>query len=302
LEKIIISGQVNVETTLKVNGFPIHYNAVNFPFFGINATVSGVGVNIASGLKALGRESVFAAIVGRDMQADSILADLQKREINTDYVLPLLKNTPQSIIIYDQDGKRQIYNDLKDIQDTDYPLQSFEEAANEAEVAILCNINHSRPFLKTSNDLGLLVCTDVHTIADPEDEYNADFMKYANVLFCSNEEIQGHEKEMAKEMHKLYSNELIVIGMGKEGALLFQGRTNRTTIVPAVKTRNIISTIGAGDALFTGFIDGYLRYKNAEEALKRAMLFASYKIGAAGAAEGFPSKELLQELVAETYV
>lgn len=62
---------------------------------------------------------------------------------------------------------------------------------------------------------------------------------------------------------------------------------------PAVFTRRVVNTIGAGDALFSAFLDRYSRTKNPYRALQAAMVFASYKIGEKGAAQGFlTGKEL----------
>ena len=47
MSRILVSGLINIETTLKVDGFPIPYFPVRFPFHGVNSTVSGVGYNIA---------------------------------------------------------------------------------------------------------------------------------------------------------------------------------------------------------------------------------------------------------------
>ena len=69
--------------------------------------------------------------------------------------------------------------------------------------------------------------------------------------------------------------------------------------MPAVKTREIVSTIGAGDALFSGFVDGHTRGMDPLTSLKRATVFASYKIGAAGAAEGFLDGDELKKILDE---
>ena len=53
--RVLVSGLINLETTLRVNGFPIDYNPVNYPFLGVQSRVSGVGYNLA---KALDRKSV----------------------------------------------------------------------------------------------------------------------------------------------------------------------------------------------------------------------------------------------------
>jgi len=51
---ILVSGLINLETTLRVEGFPVPYAPVRFPFFGVNGTVSGVGYNVAKALTTLG--------------------------------------------------------------------------------------------------------------------------------------------------------------------------------------------------------------------------------------------------------
>ena len=51
MAKILVSGLVNVESTLKVRKFPIDYYPIDYPFFGIKSTVSGVAYNISKALK-----------------------------------------------------------------------------------------------------------------------------------------------------------------------------------------------------------------------------------------------------------
>jgi ribokinase len=60
--------------------------------------------------------------------------------------------------------------------------------------------------------------------------------------------------------------------------------------------RPIVNTIGAGDALFSAFVHYYAATRAPYEAIRRAITFAGYKIGAAGAAEGFLSAPALEAL------
>ena len=55
---------------------------------------------------------------------------LRQDEIDNCYVLETLDQTPHSVILYDQTGKRAIHADLKDIQQQSYPVQSFEQVLN----------------------------------------------------------------------------------------------------------------------------------------------------------------------------
>nr|HRC75190.1 PfkB family carbohydrate kinase [Kouleothrix sp.] len=63
--------------------------------------------------------------------------------------------------------------------------------------------------------------------------------------------------------------------------------------------RPIVSTIGAGDALFSAFLHSYAAAPDPYAAIQRAIVFAGYKIGSIGAAEGFLSHAALEALLAE---
>ena len=219
--KILVSGLTNIETTVKVEGFPIEYNPINYNFFGVNSTVSGVAINM---------------------------------------------------------GK----------------------ALNECDIAALCNINFSRPYLKKAREMGKLVATDVHVISAVNDEYNTDFMKYANILFMSDENIGDNVEDFVREVISKCDNDIIVVGLGAKGALLYVKEDNFMERFNAVTTRKVVNTIGAGDSLFSAFLHYYNKERNPYLALKKAIVFASYKIGESGAAEGFLTEEELDKLYEKT--
>jgi ribokinase len=83
--------------------------------------------------------------------------------------------------------------------------------------------------------------------------------------------------------------------MGDRGASL-ASRGGSIRHVPAVRTRQIVSTIGAGDALLSGFVHGFVSGLEPLAALERGVVFASWKIGVAGAAEGFLKADALEQL------
>ena len=63
-----------------------------------------------------------------------------------------------------------------------------------------------------------------------------------------------------------------------------------------MNTRDVVSTAGAGDALFAAFIHFYNRTRDPYEALQKAIIFASFKRGAVGGAEGFITEAQLDTL------
>lgn len=283
---VLISGLVNLETTVRVDGFPIPYFPVRYPFFGVRSTVSGVGVNISAALTTLGHEVRLLSLVGDDAAGRLAREALRSRGVDDRTVLARLAETAQSVILYDGDGRRQIHVDLKDVQEQVYPAELFHEAAAGCRLAVLCNINFARPLLALARQQGMTVATDVHAIADLDDPYNADFMRAATILFMSHERLPAPPEAWAAAVQARYGNAIVVIGLGAEGALLaVQGEAPQR--VPAVFTRPVVNTIGAGDALFAAFLHVYLQSGDPYLALRKAVVFASYKVGAAGAAEGF---------------
>lgn len=296
MKKILVAGLTNIETTLRIDGFPIEYNPVNFPFFGVASTVSGVGINLTKALTTLGDEVQLLSLTGQDMQYESVKKALENHQVSTEYILPLLKETPQSVILYDPNGKRQIYTDLKDIQEAVYPENTAMATLKDCDIAVLCNINFSRAYLKPAHDMGKLIATDVHVLKDIHDTYNSDYMRYANILFMSHEGINGRCEEFAVKVVKQYDNDILVIGLGSEGALLYVKKDRFMGRFKAVKTRTIVNTIGAGDSLFSCFLHYYAKTGDPYLAIKHAIVFASWKIGEKGAAQGFLSEDRLEEL------
>ncbi len=303
MAKILVAGLINIETTLKVVPFPIPYFPVTAPLFGIQTTVSGVGYNLAKAFQTLGNPVDLLAMIGPDeeLNAQLVRSVLAKNNIGGDHVLNHLSATPQSVILYDPSGKREIYSDLKDIFETEYPINDFQNAIKEADLLALCSINFARPFLDKASRSGKLVATDVHVLRDPYDEYSADYMRAADILFLSDEGLPSPPENFIQTLYDIYHNKIIVLGLGANGALLYEGRKRFLAFVPAVDTRPVVSTIGAGDALFTSFCHSYLKSGDSLHALRRAVVFASYKIGVASASEGYLSDEELEEWVKKVY-
>lgn len=298
---ILVSGLINLETTLKCDGFPLDYAPVRYPFFGVHSTISGVGYNLARALTTLGTNVDFLSLIGRDLAGDAAHATLQNLNIPTSYVLRQLEQTPQSVIMFEPSGRRAINVDLKDIQEQVYPIELFETALANCSLAALCNINFSRPFLFRALQAGKMIATDVHVIRDLEDEYNRDFMKYAHILSMSNEGLPCPPEEWARRLQDRYGTAIILIGLGAEGALLAVKADHFMERIPAVFTREVVNTVGAGDALFSAFIHTYNQTHDPYLAIRKAMVFASYKIGSNGGAEGFLTQADLDEWVEKAY-
>ncbi|MBE6024651.1 MAG: carbohydrate kinase family protein [Cellulosilyticum sp.] len=294
MKKILISGLVNTETTVKVKEFPIEYFPIEYPFFGVNTNVSGVAYNIAKALKTLGDEVEFITMTGCDYGASYVMQKINEIGVSTRYIKSILKETPNSVVLYDEGGKRQIYCDLKDVQEMTYEFE--KEIYHDCDLIVACNTNFNRTLLKQAKLDGKMIATDVHVLADIEDSYNSDFMKYANILFLSDENIEGEHRQFLFELEQKYQNDIIVLGRGSKGALMYVKDEDKYYELPAIQVDDVINTVGAGDALFSGFIHFYTKGFSPIESLIRAEIFAAVKIGYDGAANGFIDEKQIEDI------
>ena len=300
MARLFVAGLVNVETTVAIDGFPLNYFPVRYPFYGLHTAVSGVGWNIARALTTLGDSVDFASLIGGDANGQLARQGLAVAGIHDGLVLKALEATAQSVILYDPHGRRQIHVDLKDIQSQAYPTHLVEGAIRHCDLAVICNINFARPLLAIAQEAGKPIATDVHALSDMEDTYNSEFMEAATILFLSDDSLPDTPEAVAKYLLRRFKAAIVVIGLGEKGALLAVRADDFVGRFPAVRTRPVVNTIGAGDALFSAFLDRYTRGGDPYAALKAAQIFASYKIGAKGAAEGFLTQDELDAWVAQT--
>ena len=294
MSHILISGLVNTETTVRIREFPIPYYPIDYPFFGIGTSVSGVAYNLSKALRTLGNSVTLCSMTGDDLPGQTVRHELEAIGVDTSHIKSCLKETPGSVVLYDSEGKRQIYCDLKDIQETAYGFTA--DICRNADLVAACNINFNRPLLHAAKEAGKTVATDVHVLRDLYDDYNREFMEAADILFLSDEGIGDDYRGFIAELGHIYHNRIIVLGRGSKGAALYLPGEGTFLELPAVQVGPVVNTVGAGDALFSCFLHSYAKGFSPLDALHRAQLFASAKIGTSGASRGFITEEQLEGL------
>lgn len=296
MNKIFVSGLLNIETTLKVDSFPIEYSPIEYPFYGVNTTISGVGYNIAKALTTLGENISLFSVIGDDGHGYLIREVLKKDGIKTNNII-IDDSTAESVVIYDKNGVRKIYCDLKNLQEIN-PFSNPDEhitRPDDYSLAVITNINFNRPLLHYFKSHHIKIATDVHIIGDVNEEYSQEFMQNADLLFLSNEAIKDKEAEFAKQLYQKFHNQIIVIGCGEQGALAYIGETDTFFFEKAVAPLGVVNTVGAGDALFSSFIHFYNKGYDVPSCLKHAVIFAGLKISSSGGAKGFFNEETLKK-------
>lgn len=297
MNKILVSGLINVETSVNVNSFPIEYSPIEYPFNGVHSCVSGVGYNVSLALKTLGSDVDLISIIGDDNNGRVILDELNRKSIDSKgIVIDKNNQTAQSVVLVNGIGKRKIYCDLKNLQDKNsIPLDNID--IKDYDIAVITNINFNRELLRIVKNNKILIASDVHVLSSIDDSYNQDFLSFADILFLSNEAIFDKESAFLQEIYQKYHNKIIVCGCGEQGALIYVGEDDKYYFEEAKAPYGVKSTVGAGDALFSAFIHFYHKGEPIELCLKKAVLFAGIKISQQGGSNGFVNEDEINNLL-----
>lgn len=293
--RFLVSGLINTETTCPVRGFPVNYYPIDYLFFGVETNVSGVAYNVSKALKTLGNEVKLCSLLGSDYPSKYILSTLKNEGFGTENIKKSLKKSPTSVVLYAPDGKRQVYCDLADIQDSHYDFTAT--LLKDVDAVIACNINFNRSLLSLAKSLGKPIATDVHVLSNIDDDFNRDFMNYADILFLSDEAAGNDYRNFINSLKEKYPAKIIVMGRGCNGAALYLRNTDEIISLPAYAVKDVVNTVGAGDALFSSFSHFYFKYKDPVLALKKAQAFAALKIKHNGGANGFKGENEIDNFI-----
>jgi sugar/nucleoside kinase (ribokinase family) len=275
--KIVVAGVASLSMAVPVDGFPIEYTPLRLPAW-MRSGVGGAGRHVARALGALGDEVTLCTVVGDDPAGAVIREDLR-----ADGLLgPTVVSGPASslnVALVGPDGRRIAQPFLAAVDAVRYPPEAFLSAMDGADLAVLTNTCFVRTLLPYARDLGVPVAVDVHVISDIDDTHNRPWLDIADVVFCSHERLPGTAVDWIGQVFERYPGcAIAAVGCGGQGCVA--GLRDGTLVtVGAVAPRGVVSTVGAGDALFASFLHGWLATGNPVDALESAVLYAGWKVG-----------------------
>ena len=292
MPKFAVVGIVQVETIVKVDNIPVVYAPVQNKPNSIFTNVGGDAYNERVALKALGADVKFFSMIGKhDMHSifwdEEFLGD-------DDYVLPVLDATPNAVILYDTNRQQQIFEDIKNLRDVAYNEELFRANIKDVDAVVLANANFCRPLAKIAKEEGKLLAINFRGFKEEKFAYNDDFFKMADIIYVSDDNIVESASDLVKRIADNYDAKIIILGQGGKGLTVFSRDDELLAHYNAVKTNEIVNTSGAGNSLFSCFLNSYIITGDAVHAVKKALLFASYKIGYMGTSNGFLSEEELE--------
>jgi sugar/nucleoside kinase (ribokinase family) len=275
--KIVVAGVTSLYMSVGIDDFPLDYAPAAAPAW-MRSGVTGSAGHIAQILRTLGDEVKLCTLAGSDPPGLAIRADLRARGL---FGPGVIDNGASSmgVVLVAADGRRLGFPYLAAVNAVGYPAEMFRSQAEGADLAVLTNARFVRPLIQHATQLDVPVAVDAHVISDVDDAYNRPWLEVADIIFCSHERLPCTPQEWVAQVFARYPGCSVVgVGRGPDGCLL--GLRDGTIVqAEALAPRGVVSTAGAGDALFASFLHAWLATGNPVGALEAAVLHAGWKIG-----------------------
>ena len=294
MSKFIVAGITQIETIVKVDKIPLDYKVFNPMNNSIHTAAGGDAFNICLALKWLGDDIRFMSVVGRDQSMGIFNPPEREVTLDTKYVLPLMNATPMLVSFFDSERNEQTFEDLKDIRDVGYEMSLVDPIIDDADMVVLSNANFCRPIMETACEHNKKIAVKIHSFSRTKLKYNADFLSAANIVFFSDLEDED-PYEFVQEMADKYDIDTIILGQGAGGLLLHDNTKDMTMHYNPIRTGKVVNNAGAGNALFACFLHYYQKGFTVVDAIHKALLFASNKIGYMGTSNGFMTEAQLEQ-------
>ena len=269
-EEMIFPGGKGINVSIVLNNLGLQSTALGF--------IAGfTGREISDGVAAMGVASDFIELREGISRINVKIKSQEESEING-----------QGPMIHD-DELEMLYKKLDGIQDGDI-------------LVLAGSIPNTLPEDIYEKIMARLQEKDIKIVVDATKDLLINVLKYHpfmikpnnhelgemfGVVLKTNDEIIHYAKELQKRGARN-----VLISMAGDGAILVD--ENGQTFISAPPKGTVKNSVGAGDSMVAGFIAGYLKSENYEDALKMGLATGS----ASAFSEGLATKEEVYQLLA----
>jgi sugar/nucleoside kinase (ribokinase family) len=304
IKKILVVGELNVDIILnKIRGFPVIGHEILADQMSL--TMGSSSAIFASNIAALGIDTSFCGMIGNDFFGQFILNELQRKRVNTTFVIQsnAVKTGVTIVLNYDDDRANLTYCGAMDEFNSNYvPFDLFSQF-HHLHFSSYFLQKGMRPYItqlfRTAKDAGLTTSLDLQW--DPADKwefpYN-DCLPFVDVFLPNEKELlslAGEESlEIAQKKIGKYAR-LIVTKRGKEGSEAYVG--GNVVYSSPFSHSDFADAIGAGDSFNAGFISEYVKGGTIEECLRLGNLAGAVNTTAVGGTSAFQSREAFEKKI-----
>lgn len=280
-------------------------------------TIGGAESNVAIGLSRLGKKARWIGRLGKDPFGDAIVSTLSGENIE---LLHVVRDEKHATSVYFKDvykfGDPDVYYYRRDSASSMWkPLHVQKNWFKDATILHMTGItpalgretlSFTIECMKMAKSLGLTVSFDPNIRFKLWDEDTAKeallrLIPLCDIFLPGIEEAKflfGNKepKQLAEEILKMGPH-TVAIKLGEQGAMGMRKDGCPPVVVSGEKVRNVIDTVGAGDAFASGFLSIVLenvKEFSLDEALELGNKMGAIAIQGKGDWEIFPNFEDLK--------
>lgn len=271
---VIVIGNVGIDTCIYLYGDDIDFSVE--ANFSQNLDYVGQAGGFASrGYAQLGKRTAFIGHVGDDFGGRFIREEFARDGIDMTGLFVDLAGTSRSINFMYRDGRRKNFYDGKGHMELRPDEAVCRDILSRTKLAHFNIPNWARHLLPIAKDRGVTIACDLQDVVSVDDGYRQDFIRYADILFCSAVNHPPHV--LIEALFQRGAAQFIVVGMGGQGCALGSRDGGVRYFPPVQMDAPVIDTNGAGDGLAVGFLtslvlDGY----TPEQAILRGQVAARH--------------------------
>ena len=256
--------------------------------------VGKAGAYAARGFARLGRSTRYFGALGDYAAGAQVRRALAGDGVLLDLVFTDPRGTARSVNLMTPDGRRRAFYDGRGHMTQIVPDGLIPLALQDVPLAHVHLANWARGALLPS--IGT-IAVDLQDVRDLADEYRADFVAAADIVFMSGAHLVDPAAS-ASEMVRRGRVRAVVVGLGRAGALaVARGTEVQHFPVPPLDLP-IVDSNGAGDSLAVGFLDAYvLDGTDLAEAVLRGQIAARWACTEPGS-DHLITRDRLTELAA----
>ena len=245
----------------------------------------GKGINVSIILKRLDVKSIVLGFIS-GFTGKEIQRLVESEDIKTDFINLESGNSRINVKILEAEKETAI-NSQGPLVNNKSIEELYKELDNLKEDDILV-LSGSTP-KGINEDIYEKICEkikgkNIKIVVDSTKDLLLNTLKYEPFLIKPNHhelgeifnaqiENQDQAIEYAKKLQQKGAKNILV-SMGEKGSVLLDenGKSYKKDII---KNRKVVNTVGAGDSMVAGFLAGYLKYKNYEDALNLGIAAAT---------------------------
>lgn len=296
MKKVIVSGSLNMDLTIRVDRMPNEGETIHGYDFLINT--GGKGGNQAVAAAKSGAETVLIGSIGGDAFGNQILESLKNYGINTESIkIQKDEYTGSAMIICSDDDNRIILNPGANFSlDFDFVKDRLDQISNKEDLFITQfenDFNTTLKLLEYAKTIGMKTLLN----PAPAKVIPEEFFKYIDILVLNQSECEVLTGVYPKTLKECEDLGKIIREKGTDTVVITLGKMGSVTITPkevikmdAYKVDTVDST-AAGDS-FIGAMAAKLSFESSlEEALEYATKVSAVTVTRKGAQISIPTSE-----------